>query len=37
MIEEQYKRQREMAQNIQLNMGDINQNYQQKKIMALTK
>ena len=28
MIEEQYRRQREMAQNIQLNMGDINQNYQ---------
>ena len=28
MIEEQYKRQREMAQNIQLNMGEINQNYQ---------
>ena len=28
MLEEQYRRQREMAQNIQLNMGDINQNYQ---------
>ena len=27
MLEEQYKRQREMAQNIQLNMGAINQNY----------
>ena len=27
-LEEQYRRQREMAQNIQLNMGDINQNYQ---------
>ena len=27
MIEEQYKRQREMAQNIHLNMGDFNQNY----------
>ena len=28
MIEEQYRRQREMAQNIRLNMGEINQNYQ---------
>ena len=27
MIEEQYKRQRELAQNIHLNMGDFNQNY----------
>ena len=27
--EEQYKRQREMAQNIHLNMGDIHQNYQE--------
>ena len=27
MIEEEYKRQREMAQNIHLNMGDFNQNY----------
>ena len=27
ILEEQYKRQREMAQNIQLNMGAINQNY----------
>ena len=26
--EEQYRRQREMAQNIQLNISDINQNYQ---------
>ena len=30
MLEEQYKRQREMAQNIQLNMGDINQNYREQ-------
>ena len=28
--EEQYKMQREMAQNIQLNMGDINRNYQEQ-------
>ena len=27
--EEQYRRQREMAQNIHLNMGDIHQNYQE--------
>ena len=27
MIEEQYKRQRELAQNIHLNMGDFSQNY----------
>ena len=27
MMEEQYKRQRELAQNIHLNMGDFNQNY----------
>ena len=29
--EEQYRRQREMAQNIQLNMGEINQNYMQQQ------
>jgi hypothetical protein len=29
--EEQYRRQREMAQNIQLNMGDIHQNYQDQQ------
>ena len=29
MREQQYKMQREMAQNIQLNMGDINRNYQE--------
>ena len=28
--EEQYRRQREMAQNIQLNIADINQNYQEQ-------
>ena len=28
--EEQYKMQREMAQNIQLNMGEINRNYQEQ-------
>ena len=28
--EEQYRRQREMAQNIQLNITDINQNYQEQ-------
>ena len=27
MLEEQYRRQREMAQNIQLNINDMNQNY----------
>ena len=37
MIEEQYKRQREMAQNIQLNMGEISyQNYQSQKPQNLS-
>ena len=31
MREEQYRRQREMAQNIQLNMSDINQHYQEQQ------